>query len=142
MLKRSSRETVEVKLKKLPQEIVKNAQGGAGTILAKLFKSMLVQEKIDSSYPWNFLMDKFIKDPKNNIEQDNRSQSSARGNLQKELLKSTMSWRVFCKALRFLTIKSFVITIEATHSNGKKSAHFYNVDLSECPDLVSEEDDD
>ena len=139
MQSRPKREHIGTKLNNAKATVGKNVTGGAGAILGKLFQSIMLGLNIDSSSKWNYHMDKYISDTRNEIKTDRRSQSSARGNLQKELLKSSMSWRVFCKGLRFLLIKRFTITIHAYHINGKITIHNTNVDLGDRPDLIDEE---
>jgi hypothetical protein len=57
-------------------------------------------------------MEDFLSDSRNSIPQNMKERSSARGNLQKEITGNKgMSWKVFCKALRFLGIIKFDIII-------------------------------
>lgn len=103
---------------------------GIGVVLSKLLQNMIHDLGFGSVDRWNFLMMKYINDPANEVKPDRRSQSSARGNLQKELSRSTMSWRVFVKGLRFLQIKKFTIIIKATSFTGNVTEHHQTVDLS------------
>lgn len=124
----------------------------ARAVLSKLFRRMLVyvagtvnitEDNIDkipietstfldqmvSSGRYEQLMVNFVKDPRNCIPDSKKLQSSARGNLQKELLNSGMSWKVFIKGMRFLGLVGIDIQITAHHANGKKSIHKEHVNL-------------
>lgn len=74
-------------------------------------------------------MTDFVQDGRNCIPPNKKDQSSARGNLQKEILKADMSWKVFTKGLRFLGVKSFEISITLHHTNGRISKHTDHVNL-------------
>lgn len=60
--------------------------------------------------------------------------SSIRGNLKKELLKSSMSWKVFIKSLKFLGVRKFEIRI-TIHTNARKTfveeqvVHIADIDM-------------
>lgn len=100
---------------------------GSTSILAKLFRQIIYSTGIaapnlsskgrgDDSFVigdrWNKLMEDFLSDSRNSIPQNMKERSSARGNLQKEITGNKgMSWKVFCKALRFLGIIKFDIII-------------------------------
>jgi hypothetical protein len=108
--------------------------GGTNSILASLFRRML--KELDINYSkWNNMMVRYIMDPRNCIPNNNKDQASARGNLQKELLKEKMSWKVFCKGLRFMAIPKFEIIIKAHHPNGKITEHSLPVNLGQVFDL-------
>ena len=135
----------------------------ASSVLSKLFRRMLVyvagtidvdEKNIDkipvdhptfmdhtvSSGKYEQLMVNFVNDPKNCIPENKKEQTSARGNLQKELLKNGMSWKVFVKSLRFLDLVGFDIQITAHHRNGKKSIHTEHMNISrkaKLPDVIT-----
>lgn len=109
----------------LMQEI---ARGGADSILASLWRIIIYQIGVDENR-WHQLMNAYLNDPKNGIKFNHKDQSSARGNLHKELFKPKMSWKVFCKGMRFLNITKFKIIIVATHTNGKITQHERQVNL-------------
>ena len=91
---------------------------------------MRFANKIDETDAWGHHVELFLQDPRNNVPKDRHSQSSARGNLHKELLKLNMSWKVFCKGLRFLRIFKIKITIETFHINGDRKIHTKEVDFT------------
>lgn len=111
-----------------PNKGIHHTFGSVG-VLSRLFRTMLKDLEI-GGYQFNLLMAKFLNDPRNKIPENKRDQTSNRGNLNKEFQKGTMTWKVFCKAMRFLQVVRFKITIEAERSNGKVSVHHAAVDLT------------
>lgn len=111
--------------------------GGTHAILASMFRKILHELSINP-IRWNHLMNTYLLDPKNGIKRNNKDQSSARGNLQKELLKEKMTWKVFCKGIRFLNIMKFEIIIRAHHSNGKVTEHLKSVSLGSMIEIEEE----
>ena len=115
--------------------------GGAGSVLSKLFCQMLSHPELnyDDLRNWNNLMHRYITDKRNAIPQNNRDQSSARGNLRKELLKEKMSWNVFVKGMRFMDLEGFEIIIKAHHRNGKITTHSESVGLGDRIEYTTQE---
>ncbi len=111
---------------------------GSSSILSKLFQQILyskgiaspnISNKNSSAYvfsdKWTTLVEEYLSDSRNSIKQNIKDRSSARGNLQKEIIGNKgMSWKVFCKALRLLGVVKFDITITATFSNNKQQNVF------------------
>lgn len=87
---------------------------GLNGILSRLFRQLLMNLNVTPMY-WGSLMNDFIKDVRNGVPNNKRDQTSIRGNLTKEFARTQMTWKVFCKGLRFLQITNIKITIEATH---------------------------
>lgn len=115
--------------------------GGTDSVLASMFLKILYDLGINETR-WNHLMTNYVMDKRNCIPANNRDQSSARGNLQKELLKRKMTWKVFCKGIRFLNITKFDFVIRAHHANGKITEHTKSVSFGEIMnDSQSHEDD-
>jgi hypothetical protein len=104
--------------------------GGVETILSNLF-TLIKQDVLKQFSTWNILMIAYLLDPKNGIPRNSREQSSAKGNLDKEFAKPNMTWKVFCKAIRFLNIMKFDIIIKAHHANGSTREYIYPVNLGE-----------
>lgn len=124
------------------------------TILSRLFRRMLVYvagtvdvgpdnidtlpvdsgnftNKMLSFGKYDSLMNMFVLDKRNCIASNRKDQSSARGNLQKEIFKADMSWKVFTKGLRFLGVRSFELTITLHHHNGRSSIHSESVNIGQ-----------
>lgn len=102
--------------------------------VSHLFKDILVAMNITTN-KFNDLIAQYII--KANIPINMERVSSTRGNLKKELLKSTMSWKVLVKGLIFLKVPRFVIGVSLYHKNGKVTNHYRTVRL----DSTMEEDD-
>lgn len=94
--------------------------GKPDSVLASLFR--LIQFELGvTPERFNRLMENYMRNA--NIPNNLREASSLRGNLKKELQKDTMSWKVFIKALVFLNIKKFKITLELYHENKHITQH-------------------
>lgn len=97
---------------------VKDASG----VLSRLFRQIL-QELNVTPVKWNTLMNAYLSDPRNRVPRDNRGRSSTRGNLNKELCKSNMTWGNLEKAIRFLNPVKAEFTIKLTWHTGKTTVH-------------------
>lgn len=69
--------------------------------LAKLWRKILFDLEINSTQ-WHKLMSDYVSDTRNGIPNTASDRTSMRGNLTKEFSRAEMSWKVFCKAMRFL----------------------------------------
>ncbi len=92
---------------------VKEARG----VLSVLWRQLLMARSIDG-WQWDKLMRDYLADPRNGIQNNSRDRSSARGNLNKELKRDDMTWRVFLKALNFLGPVRVVFTVDITFKDG------------------------
>jgi hypothetical protein len=101
--------------------------GTSGSILSSMFRSILKELNI-SALRFDRLLTDYINKAKltNNVKEV----SSQRGNLKKELLKTTMSWKVFIKALVFLNVRRFDMTVRLYHDNGMVTEHHKTVSLT------------
>lgn len=102
------------------KEITKTS--GPNGVLSRLFRKMLLDLGIMPPKFGSFLQD-YIIDTQRNIPNNKRDQTSMRGNLTKEFAKPQMTWKVFCKALRFLQIIKIDLVIKAYHGNGMTTLH-------------------
>jgi hypothetical protein len=91
--------------------------GEARGVLSVLWRQLLVVRDIDG-WRWDKLMKNFLADPRNGIQNNSRDRSSARGNLNKELKRDDMTWRVFLKALNFLDPIRVVFSVKITFKDG------------------------
>ena len=112
--------------------------GGSASVLTKMFFVIMGNMGVNETR-WNHLMTNYILDKSNCIPNNTKDQSSARGNLSKELLKKKQTWKVFCKALRFLNIVKFDFVIRAHHQNGTITESVVPVSFG---DMVHESMDD
>lgn len=115
--------------------------GSTSTILFALFWMIVHSVTGGNTDRWNRNMRAFLEDPLNGIPNNERERSSARGNITKEFLRNTMSWKVFCKGIRFLQISKFELVIKAHHANGTVSEHSTMVHLQR-PDVFEDLPDD
>lgn len=69
-------------------------------ILSQLFRS-LVNVMMIRAFGWSQLMQQYLDNPANGVANVPKDRATARGNLNKELTRPQMSWKVFMKAIRF-----------------------------------------
>lgn len=86
-------------------------------VLSVLWRQLLVIRNIDG-WKWDKLMKAYLADPHNGIQDTSRDRSSARGNLNKELKRDDMTWRVFLKAINFLAPVRVVFSVRITWADG------------------------
>lgn len=112
-----------------------NETYGTNGILAHLFRRMLHDLNV-SPMRWGSLMYDFITDPRNGVPDNKKDQTSWRGNFVKEFERRQMTWKVFCKAMRFLQLPRIELVIRAHHRNGKVTEHstFVNFGIMEEQD--------
>ena|SRR5574343_263831 len=94
-----------------------NQNSSPNAILSKMFQKICHTRGMT---PDNFsaLLERYII--RANLPRSLRDVSSVRGNLKKELLKETMSWKVFIKGLCFLNVSRFDFVIRI-HWGGIKT---------------------
>ncbi len=90
--------------------------GVTGT-LSRLFRKMLVELNI-SPMKFSALLADYVRDRRNKVPDNRRDQSSIMGNLTKELSGPDMTWKVFCKGVRFLQFTRFEICLKCYRPNG------------------------
>jgi hypothetical protein len=101
---------------------------GANGVLSRLWRQILVDLNIREAR-FGELLQAYVLDPRNAVPNNKRDQISTRGNLNKEFGRPQMTWKVFCKALKFLNIAKIEFVINATHTNGKLTSHSTLVNL-------------
>lgn len=116
----------------------KRAEEATGT-LSKLFRQIMCDQNF-SVNTWNRNMLRYLKDPRNRIPQNSRDMSSARGNLSKELLKRSMTWGVFEKAIRFFNPCRVRLTLEFEWRTGLKTEYSAIIHVSDKSEPQSDED--
>lgn len=128
-----------------PQKGVQHARG----VLAYLFRKILMDIDLDM-WRWQRLMNKFLEDPRNGIPPNGKDRSSARGNLNKELHRPRMTWKVFEKAMRFLGPVELRFEVHLKWEGGKRTKHGVNIalrpednyDPSDAPIPMEDEEND
>lgn len=103
--------------------------GNAESVLASLFRSIMIDLNI-TVFKFNDLLNQFIVDPSKATKGMEKDPSSAKGNIKRELLAEVISWKVFCKGIRFLNIWKFEIRIKAYHESGEVTEHYKIVQVS------------
>lgn len=104
-----------------PDKDIKKTHGANG-VLSRLFRQMLLDLNIGPSR-FGSLLQEYILDPRNGVPNNKKDQTSMRGNLTKEFSRPQMTWKVFCKALRFLQITKIEFVIKAYHRTGRSTIH-------------------
>ena len=77
-------------------------EGVSENLITQVFKRALNILDIDGNV-WPVLMDRYLNDPTNNIPSDPKIRSSERGNLNKALSYSRMTWGSFMKGMKFIS---------------------------------------
>jgi len=101
---------------------------GSNGVLSRLFRQMLWDLNINVSQ-FGSLLQNYVLNPHNGIPDNKKDQISARGNMAKELSKTQMTWKVFCKALRFLGIAKIDFSLKAYHYDGRTTLHSTTVNM-------------
>jgi hypothetical protein len=96
--------------------------GEASGVLSRLWRQILADRNMNP-YTWGQLMQSYLDDPRNGIPRDIRDKSSVRGNLNKELKRPRMTWKVFMKGLRFLSPRWVRFEIHFGWDDGTESVH-------------------
>ncbi len=101
-------------------------------VLAFLFRKILFDMNI-SPGRWSQMMNDYLDDPWNQVPRNSKDRSSIRGNLNKELFRTRMTWKVFEKGLRFLGPLSIRFEIHLRWPAGRTSVHHVDVELRPDP---------
>lgn len=118
--------------------LLSNANKGverAYGILPKLFRSILADLNVDNS-SFEKLMRNYLDDPKNGFSHDPKKKSSERSNLMKEIVRSTMTFKVFIKCIKFLSPLEAKLTVTLTFRD-RVTVHDFN--LGKVSDVSFEE---
>lgn len=113
--------------------------GSIDSILAVMFRKMMSELGI-SQQKFNMLMEKYLGDPRNNIPQNMKDRATERGNMRRELMRTTMTWKVLCKGIRFLNVWKFSITFRLHHANKVVTEHSMTINLGEHIENDTEEE--
>lgn len=103
--------------RRVPPRTFSNGYSG---ILARLFNLIcldLTEGKGFSQIQWNSMLSAFIDETEGHLDLDKRM--NVRSNLNKEFRLAKMTWKVFCKGLRFLQVANFTLNITAYREDGK-----------------------
>ena len=103
---------------------------GANGTLSRLFRQILRDRKVGPE-KFGALMHDYLDDPRNRVSNNRKDRTSARGNLGMALAQPKMTWKVFCKGLRFLKVVKIDIAIRAYYANGQEEIHQTSMVLAE-----------
>jgi hypothetical protein len=98
---------------------------------------MLQNMNINGSQ-WGALMADFIQDSRNGVPDNRKDQTSMRGNLTKEFARPQMTWKVFCKAMRFLKFWKVEIYVKTYPVKGAPMWHSTTVNFGSVASLLNE----
>lgn len=91
-------------------------------VLSKLFRKMCKDLNI-KAFAWAQLMTNYLNNPANGVANTPKDRSTARGNMNKELIKGQMSWLIFMRAIRFFGAVKADFTVKITLADGRSSEH-------------------
>lgn len=106
--------------------------------LAKLYRKILLERNVNHSSIDHYL-NQYLDDPRMGIPRNSKDRSSERGNLLKQLGKSSISWKIFVKGLRLLRPKHIKLIVEFTDQRGETSIHY--VDIEGFDDEIEEDEE-
>lgn len=107
-----------------------NSTHGVSGVLSRLFRLILVELNI-SPMKFSALLADYVRDKRNRVPDNRHDQSSIKSNLTKELSRPDMTWKVFCKGLKFLQFTKFEICLKCYRRDGSHTLHSLPVDLYE-----------
>jgi hypothetical protein len=102
--------------------------GTTDSVLSRMFRSILNDLGLVEVSKFNEIISRYIIKMK--VPLNLYDTTLARGNLSKELRKSTMTWRTFVKGLIVMNVWMFEIKLTLHHRNGKITEHKTVCDLS------------
>ena len=102
---------------------------GTDGLLSKLWRVILKENNV-TGFRFASLMERFLAENRKPRPDNPKEHFDNRGNLNKEFSNPAMSWKVFCKCMRFMRFTEFRITLEARHDDGHISSHRVMVNLS------------
>lgn len=112
----------------------------ARTVVKALFTKIIEDLGITQT-TWKRLMDSYLKDPLNHIPNNREAYVQERSALTKNFVSNDfMTWVMLCRALRFIRIKRFKISLTMVHSNNSTTEHGMWVNLrNKYPELDNHE---
>ena len=111
---------------------------GTGGFLAKLWSNILN----DLGITYNAIELKsatFMRQAKADMPESDKPGYFNRGNLRREIIKPTMTFKVFIKVLRVINIKKLRLALELFYHDNTKSLHITNLEPAAIP-IIDKED--
>lgn len=115
----------------------------ARCVIKELF-TKIVEDHGITQLTWKRLMDNYLKDPLNHIPNNREAHVQERSALTKNFVTNPfMTWVMLCRALRFIRVKRFRISLTLVHSNNSTSEHGMWVNLrNKYPSLNDQKEND
>ena len=111
---------------------------GTGGFLAKLWSNILRELGITYN-AMELKSATFMRQAKANMPDADKQGYFNRGNLRREIIKPTMTFKVFIKVLRVISVKRVKLAIELTNHDNTKSLHETVLEPATIP-IIDEED--
>ncbi len=123
-------------------------QSEAFGTLSLLFRKILDEKRFDVSRLNTSVM-AYLTDPRNGYIHNVKKISSERSNIHKEIMRPTMTWKVFRKLLKVLGVRHVKLTLDLDWGRGKPhSIHDVEIQIlneaqfPEYHDFPDDDDDD
>jgi hypothetical protein len=105
-------------LLKLTEDSPRGHELTAEHALAQSFRGLLLDMEVNEE-KWAVLMDRFLRQELQSEEHPTRADMTVlRGNLANELTRPVMTWKTYCKGLRFLGLKGVHFAVYASTDEG------------------------
>lgn len=101
-----------------PQRAVADAED----LLSRLWR-IILRDIGNNPIKWNNWMERHLEDPRNKIANTSVARATVRGNINKELKDTQMTWKVFEKGISFLRPKKAEFLVRLTWDNGTTTEH-------------------
>jgi hypothetical protein len=105
----------------------------SGSILASLFRKIMYELGITPS-KFSIMLERYIVNAGLPGTDNSRDAATMRGNIKKELLKTTMTWNNFIKGLKFLNAIRLELKITIHYNEDKKTSHTIAFNLDNAVD--------
>ncbi len=123
---------------------VDKGQSEAQGTLSLLFRKILDEKRFNVT-KLNTAVMSYLTDPRNGYLHNVKKISSERSNIHKEIMRSTMTWKVFRKLLKVLGVRHVKLSIDLDWGFGKPhSIHDVEIQIlnePQFPESAPEEDD-
>lgn len=118
-----------------PNKGINNTHGENG-VLSRLFRVILKSRRIGPE-KFGGLMADYLRDPRNKVANNRKKMQSDRGNLGLSLAQPKMTWKVFCRGLRFFKIWKIDIAIRAYYTDNSTDIYETTMVLAEHPAAIA-----
>jgi hypothetical protein len=143
-----------------PRSFGVGVPSGITGVLAKMFRNIVHELGVGPSQ-WDHFMDQYLNkelkiledrrrerlirqggvETREQIDTNRRDRTSLRGNLNKEFKRKIMTWKVFCKGMRFLQFEGFEFKIIGKRKNGTISTHSMYISFDDVTHEIEQPDD-